>query len=236
VLPPLRSLCSLCLACAFLCRAQVVSPSPASPPKVLLLVRQQFKAGRSHARERLERATAALYNRLEVPVYWMELAAFTGTSEAMFLDPFDSFEAVEKASAVLGQLYEAHPESARLQAGIDDLVASQTSILAVRLDPANAGINLAKARFLRMLVVRTSLGDQPPSADDLMPSIVYQVTSGMVGPTFFIFQPLTEFAEISPAHLTNGSVVEDSVYAVEPEMSHVSRAFAEQEPEFWMKP
>jgi hypothetical protein len=229
----------LCLACAFhfgsqLGSAQVVSPSPASPPKILRLVRQQFKPGRSHARERLERATTALYNRLEVPVYWMELAAFTGTSEALFLDPFDSFDAVEKATAVLGTLFEEHPEAARLQAGIDDLVASQTSILAVRL--GSPDINLAKARFLRMLVVRTNPGDQPPSADDLMPSIVYQVTSGMVGPTFFIFQPLTGFAEISPAHVSNGSVVEDSVYAVEPEMSHVSRAFAEQEPELWLKP
>jgi hypothetical protein len=201
---------------------------------VLRLVRQQFKAGSSHARERLERATAALYNRLEVPVYWMELAAFTGTPEALFLDPFDSFDEVEKASAVLGPLYEAHPEAARLQAGIDDLVASQTTILAVRLD--SPGINLAKARFLRMLVVRTSPGEPPPSANDLMPSVIYQVISGMSGPTFIIFQPLTELADIPPAHVTSGSLVEDAVYAVEPEMSHVSRAFAEQEPEFWMKP
>ena len=37
-----------------LCCAQ-----PAAPPKVLLLARQQFKAGKGPARERLERATVS---------------------------------------------------------------------------------------------------------------------------------------------------------------------------------
>lgn len=97
------------LACASLCRAQPAAPPPAAPPKVLLLVHQQFKPGKSRARERLERATAAAYNRLEVPVYWMELEAFTGTPEALFFDPFDSFEAVEKVDAIVGPLFEAHP-------------------------------------------------------------------------------------------------------------------------------
>lgn len=228
------------LVCASLCRAQRVPPSPASPPKILLLVRQQFKPGRSNARERLERATAAIYNRLDVPVYWMELAAFTGTSEALFFGPYESFQALEKASGVLASLQEAHPELARMQAGINDTLSSERTILAVRLDspggtPVNAQINLAQARFLRMLVVRTSPGEAPPSADDQVPSIVYQVTSGMSGPVFLIFQPLTALADMS-AHVTNGTVVEDSVYAVEPDMSHVSRAFAEQNQEFWTKP
>ena len=58
----------------------------------------------------------------------------------------------------------------------------------------------------------------------------------MSGPVFFIFQPLTALADMSAAHVTNGTVVEDSVYAIEPDMSHVSRAFAEQNQEFWTKP
>jgi hypothetical protein len=54
------------LACASVCSAQ-----PAAPPKVLALVRQQFKSGQAHTRERLERATSAAYNRLDIPFYWM---------------------------------------------------------------------------------------------------------------------------------------------------------------------
>jgi hypothetical protein len=231
----------LILACVPLCGAQPaasppVSPPPASPPKILLLVRQQFKPGKSHVRERLERATASAYNRLEVPVYWMELQAFTGPSEALFFDPFDSFEAVEKAGADLGRLYQAHPELVRMQAGINDTLSSERTILAVRRDsPGVNEINLATARFLRMLVVRTRPGEEQPTADPT-PSIVYQVSSGMSGPAFLIFQAMTDFADIPTAHTTSGTIVEDSVYAIEPQMSHVSRAFAGQYPAFWTKP
>jgi hypothetical protein len=219
------------LACASFCRAQ-----PAAPPKVLLLVRQQFKPGRNHARERLERASAAIYNKLDVPVYWMELAAFTGPSEALLLDSFDSFEAVEESGTILGPLNEAHPELVRMQAGIDDALSSQKTILAVRRDsPAANDINLAQARFIRMLVVRTSPGDEPPSTTGLTSSIVYEVSSGMSGPAFLIFQPMPAFADIPSPKVSHGTVVEDSVYVVEPDMSHVSRAFAEQDRAFWTK-
>ena len=218
------------LACASFCSAQ-----PAAPPKILLLARQQFKSGKGPARERLERATAAAYNKLDVPVYWMEMQAFTGSSEALFFDPFDSFEAVEKAGATIGQLNEAHPELVRLQAGIDDSLSSSRTILAVRRDsPGVNGIDLAQARFIRMLVVHAGPGDEQPSAD-LTPSIVYQVMSGMPGTAFLIFQAMTAFTAIPAARVTHGSVVEDIVYVVDPELSHVSRAFAQQGGAFWMK-
>jgi hypothetical protein len=225
------------IACLFLACVSLCSAQPAAPPKVLLLVRQQFKSGKAHERERLERATAAIYNRLEVPVYWMELAAFTGPSEALFLGPYDSFEAVEKAGATLGPLYEAHPELARMQAGINDALSSQRTILAVRRDsPGAANINLAQARFIRMLVVRTRPGEEPALARDPTPSVVYEVSSGMPGPAFLIFQTMTAFTDISSSDVIHGTVVEDSVYAVEPAMSHVSREFAEQDQAFWTKP
>lgn len=218
------------LACESICFAQ-----PAAPPKVLLLVRQQFKSGRGPARERMERATAAEYNKLDVPIYWMEMQAFTGPAEAMFFCPYDSFEAVEKAGSTLGQLNEAHPELVRRQAGIDDSLSSERTIFAVRRDsPGVNGIDLAQARFIRMLVVHGRPGEEQPSAD-LTPSVVYQVTSGMPGQAFLIFQAMTTFTAVPAARVTHGTVVEDIVYVVEPEMSHVSRAFAGQDRAFWMK-
>ena len=230
-MPPARFL--LILACATLCGAQPTAASPASPPKILLLVRQQFKPGMGLHRERLERAMSRACNSLDVPIYWMEMQAFTGTPEALFFGPYDSFEGVEKAGTVLGSLYQAHPDLAQIQAGIDETLASQRTILAERRDsPGVAAINLAQARFLRMLVVRTKPGEQPPELDN---GIVYQVTSGMPGAAFLIFQPMAAFKEIPPAHISAGTIVEDSIYAIEPEMSHVSHAFAEQDQTFWTK-
>jgi hypothetical protein len=228
---------SIILAAASFCGAQAITPAPGAPPKVLLLVRQQFKSEKTRARERLERATAALYNRLDVPVYWMELAALTGPAEALFFAPYDSFEAVEKAGAALGPLYEAHPELPRMQAGINDALSAERTILAVRVFSQGVeDIDLSQARFLRMLVVRTRPGEEPALARDLTPSVVYEVNSGMPGPAFLIFQAMTAFADIPAPLVTHGTVVEDSVYAVEPAMSHVSREFAQQGRVFWTKP
>jgi len=229
------------LACASFCWAQSAAPSPASPPNILLLVRQQFKPERTYARDRLERAISAAYNRLEVPVYWMEMQSFSGTPEALLFDLFDSFEAVEKAGAVLAPLYEAQPDLVRWQAGIDDALSSQRTILAVRRDSpgaqADLSINLAQARFMRMLVIRTAPGQEPPVLDNAsLPAITYQVNSGMPGPGFLIFLPMAALSDIPSIRITTGTIVEDSVYAIEPEMSHVSRPFAQQDQSFWTKP
>lgn len=229
----------LILACASLCGAQ---PTAASPPKILLLVRQQFKPGTGLHRERLERAMSRACNSLDVPIYWMEMQAFTGAPEALFFGPYDSFEGVEKAGAVLGSLYEAHPDLAQIQAGIDETLASQRTILAERRDsPGVAAMNLAQARFLRMVVVQMKPGDTPiddapiddaPIAEN---SVVYRVTSGMPGPAFLLFQPMAAFAEIPAVHVTAGTIVEDTVYAIEPQLSHISREFAAQGREFWTR-
>jgi len=150
------------VACASICNAQ-----PAAPPKVLVLARQQFKSGQAHTRQRLERATSAAYNRLDVPVYWMDLEAFAGKPEALSFEPFDSFEAVQKAGALLLPFEEANPELVRWKAGIDDALSSERTVLAVlRGSTGVSAINLAQARFLRMLVVRTRPGEGPPMIDN----------------------------------------------------------------------
>jgi hypothetical protein len=223
----------LILACASLCGAQPTAASPASPPKILLLVRQQFKPGMGLHRERLERAMSRACNSLDVPIYWMEMQAFTGTPEALFFGPYDSFEGVEKAGTVLGSLYQAHPDLAQIQTGIDETLASQRTILAERRDsPGVAAINLAQARFLRMVVVQMKPGDDPPIAEN---TIVYRVTSGMPGPAFLLFQPMAALSEIPAVHVTAGTIVEDTVYAIEPQLSHISREFAAQGREFWTR-
>jgi hypothetical protein len=233
--PPARFL--LILACASLCGAQPTA-SPASPPKILLLVRQQFKPGTGLHRERLERAMSRACNSLDAPIYWMEMQAFTGSPEALLFGLYDSFEDVEKAGTVLGSLYQAHPDLAQIQAGIDETLASQRTILAERRDsPGVAAINLAQARFLRMVVVQMKPGpvapiDDVPTAEN---TIVYRVTSGMPGPAFLLFQPMAALAEIPAIHVAAGTIVEDTVYAIEPQLSHISREFAAQGREFWTR-
>jgi hypothetical protein len=165
----------------------------------------------------------------------MEMQAFTGSPEALFFGPYDSFEGVEKAGTVLGALYQAHPDLAQIQAGIDETLASQRTILAERRDsPGVAAINLAQARFLRMVVVQMKPGDtsidEAPTAEN---AVVYRVTSGMPGPAFLLFQPMAALSKIPAVHVTAGTIVEDTVYAIEPQLSHISRAFAAEGRDFW---
>jgi len=87
-----------------------------------------------------------------------------------------------------------------------------------------------------MIVVRTPPGAGEPDAAGLPSPLEYEVKSGMAGPAFLIFQTMTDFAEVPAAHISSGTIVEDSVYAVQPEISHVSRAFAEQDQALWTKP
>ena len=222
----------IALLCAWVCGAQ-----PAAPPKVLVLVRQQFKPTMSQARERMERANAAACNRLDVPAYWLDLQAFTGTPQAVLFEPFDSFEAVEKARAALPALFQAHPELARLEAGINDSLASERTILAVRREtPGQREINLAEARFLRMIVVQGAPGTAKPSIEGPASSVVYDVASGMHGPASLIFQAMTDFKAPQRVAIASGTIAEDSIYVIDPRMSHVSRAFAEQDASFWERP
>jgi hypothetical protein len=83
-----------------------------------------------------------------------------------------------------------------------------------------------------MLVVGAGAGQAPPALPNAM---VYRVNSGMPGPASLIFQPLTAFADLPPISLASGTILKDSIYVIEPEMSHVSRAFAEQDQSPWMK-
>jgi acyl dehydratase len=57
----------------------------------------------------------------------------------------------------------------------------------------------------------------------------------MPGPAFLLFQPMAALSEIPAVHVTAGTIVEDAVYAIEPQLSHISREFAAQGREFWTK-
>ena len=86
-----------------------------------------------------------------------------------------------------------------------------------------------------MLVVRPSPGEDaagdPPT--HRTPSIIYRSEFGNARAGVSDFPthgPVLTDIPLRPS--TNGTIVEDAVYAIEPDLSHVSRAFAEQDQEF----
>jgi hypothetical protein len=187
-------------------------PNPAGvPPKVVLLVRQEFAFGKAAERRKLEIAAARAYEQWKAPTPWIELESLTGSPHALFFDPLDSFEELDEDSAAFGQLFTAHPELARMQEQIEALLVSQTTQIAVRRDDLGyrpQSIDLSKARYLRVLEVHLHPGYESEFVEAFKilsegyerlkadtPWVVYQVNVGAPAPAFLVFVPMRVLAQ-----------------------------------------
>jgi hypothetical protein len=242
--------------------ARAQAPSPATPqfataaPKVLLLVYQQFVAGKSATRQNLEVDVARTFDRMASPVTWIELESLTGPSQALFIDPASSFADIEKAGGALGQLYATRTDLAQSQQQIDDLVSNARTVSSILRDDLSMNansLNLGKARYLRIRTVQvrpeherdfvnalTASHTQNPTA--AQSAAVYQVNAGLPDLTFIFIEPMRSMQDIdqnltattlAPLALAISSEV--NLFAVHPEMSHVGKDFAAADPRFWMQ-
>jgi hypothetical protein len=194
-------------------QAQTEKPSNAvtAPPKLLMIVHQQFKFGSEGARQNLEVSIARASNHLEVPNFWIGLQSLTGPTESVSFDPFDSFEQIENAHVTWAQLFAAHPELGQQQQQVRALQTSETTIVAVRRDDLGYRVNridLSKARYMRVLEVRLLPGHEGEFVESFkllsaayekinadMPWVVYQVNVGMPSPSFIVFVPMRALKE-----------------------------------------
>ncbi len=193
----------LLLACASMASAQ---DEPGAPPKILLLVHQEFRFGKEGERQKLEVAISRACDHLNVPNAWIDLESVSGPTEALFFDPFDSFEQVETAFAEWGRIFAAHPELTRMQEELKALVTGERTIIAVRRDDLGfrpTSIDFSKAHFMRVLEVRLNPGHESDFVEAFRilgaayekikgdtPWVVYQVNVGMPSTAFLVFMPL----------------------------------------------
>src|SRR5580765_6776626 len=204
---PVIATASFVALCASMALAQRAVPvSPVAPPKLVLLVRQQIRFGSEGERRNLGIQTSRACDGLDVPNSWIDLESITGAPEALYFDPMDSFEQVDKAFAVWGQLFRAHPELQQMQEQIRALLTSERTFIAVRRDDLGYRpdfIDLSKMHFLRVLEVRLRpgyensfveafkiLGAAYERINASTPWVVYQVNVGMPTPDFLVFVPL----------------------------------------------
>jgi len=253
---------------------QTAGASPAAPPKVALLVYQQTQPGKAGTRQDLAVSMAQALDRLDAPFSLIDLEAVTGPPGALFFDPGQSYEDIEKAGGQLGSIFAAHPELAQMQQQIDEVLTSSSTVVALRRDDLDYhadSMDLAKARFLRIELVRVRPGHERDFADaettlrSLLEKsksdaarVIYQVNHGMTQPTFLIVEALRSLkqlddsiaarktldqaaADVDRIHLER--IAQDAylsretnLYGIHPEMSHVSKDFAMQDPQFWRVP
>src|SRR6267143_1527371 len=198
----------LLFSCVLRASAQVdESPNIAgTPPKMLLLVRQQFKSGKAAERRKLEVAVSRACDQLVVPNSWIDLESISGSPEALFFDPLDSFEQLDSAFAEWSRILASRPDIAPVQEEIQARVSTERTIIVVRRDDLGyrpQSIDFSKARFMRVLEVRLNPGHESEFVEAFRilgasyekitadtPWVVYQVNVGMPSPAFLVFMPL----------------------------------------------
>ena len=177
-----------------------------TPPKVLLLVHQEFRFGKANERSKIEVGVSRACDQLAVPNSWIDLESISGPREALFFDPFDSFEQLDISFAEWGHIFATRPELAHMQEEIEALIVAQRTIIAVRRDDLGyrpQSIDFSKARFMRVLEVRLNPGHESDFVEAFRtlshayetikantPWVVYQVNVGMPSPTFIVFLPM----------------------------------------------
>jgi hypothetical protein len=240
-------------------QAATPAPSPTAPPRVLLLVYQQFLPGRAGARQSVEIDIARNFDRLAAPISWIELESLTGPPQALFLDPANSFAEIDKAGSTLAQIYAGRPDLAQSQQQIEDVIANSRTVTAFLRDDLSlnpATLNLARARLLRIRVVQV----RPDRERDFVNAFTlsrpqhtqtdtawaaYQVNAGLPDLTFIFFEALGSMQDVDRKlssaapeldQLAAAASSETNLYAIHPEMSHVSKEFAAADPTFWRAP
>lgn len=206
------------------CAATAVGQTAPAPEdqmsRLLVVYREEVKAGKSAAHQIHENAWANAYRKAGLPMGWIGSASVTGPSEAWFFTPVESYEQFEKVR----QGEDSHPtyasESARLSEKDAENV-SRTSTLLLARRPAmsyQARVNMAEMRYIRVEIHRVKRGYNGEFWDGWREVVaahekakmdehwaVYEVTSGMPDGTFMFFYPLKSMTDIDKAAPMHGA-------------------------------
>jgi len=201
----------LCLAAAAPAQIQEQGESPA--PRVLMIIREQIKEGREAAHEQAEEAWPRIFRKGNVKNnYYLGMASESGPAEAWFLEPYDSFGAMEKQRAEImrnlaADLGPANVVDGDLRTGSRNMLALFRGDLSYRAADAMAA--LPKCRFMSVTVLHIKYGhdnelaqlahlliDGDEKSGNNQPVLAYQVSSGAASGTYFLFAPMDSLARL----------------------------------------
>lgn len=198
---------SLAFAAAPMFMAQAQEPAP-----ILGIVREDIKSGKGAAHEKTEMAYVRAFSKSKFPHY-IGMVNVTGPSHALFLERYDSFEAVADAMALTdkeplkSELAQADAADGELRTGDRYTFATYRKELSYEPVPAE----LAKYRFHSVTTVRVrpghvddvealfKLGNQMRmKTDSKQRRVVYGVVSGAPAGTYLIFSGMESLKTLDP--------------------------------------
>ena len=182
------------------------------PPKVLLIVREDIKEGKSAAHEQSESRFMRAAAAAKFPANILGMNAITGTAQAWFLEAYDSFESIGKSRAAMGK-----PELESIDASDAEFRTSSRSWIAVyRPELSFHGQQLMqtlpKMRYFNVITMRARPDHEQDFAElgkmavaafersmDEQPMATYQIVSGAPNGTCILFEPCASLKTLDAA-------------------------------------
>jgi hypothetical protein len=253
----------------------IASPLPAqnapdtTPPTLLQIFREEVRVGRGGAHTQTEAGWPRAFAKAGIKNYYIAMTTVYGPQEAWFFEGHDSMAEIQQVNEAINHSG-LDKELDRLALADAANISSATSMLAhYHPELSNGGIDVAAMRVWELLVFRCRPGHENDfmEAAKLYKSTVEQgkidlrwatfaVMAGMSSPTFLVFIPHRELAELDPSSPTSVALekamggesmkrlsalaegyasTEELVFVVSPEMSHLSPGFVARDPKFWGK-
>ncbi len=189
----------------------VAAGLPTSQPKVLTIIREHVKVGRSGLHSKFEAGYPAALEKAKSPDYYLALVSMTGPSEAWYVTPQESFAAIGAAIKRDDKDPVLSAEMSRLDlADAENIHALEVIRLRSRPDlGAGSFPDVGKARYFAISTYRVKLGQEglfeqmgkayaaallrvaPKSSYR-----VYEVLAGMPGSTYLTFRSAESYGEL----------------------------------------
>jgi hypothetical protein len=220
-----KILLSLFALCLFVSTTLEARAQASPPPKVLSIFREEIKASRGGAHEKLETGYVRALQKAKWPVYSLAMTASSGGTDAWFMNAYDSFAALEKDRENTNKNAQLSAEFERLDGMDAEFRTGQRAILCVLNEELTYGgsFDVSQMRYFGVNVVRVRpghdqewqearkiLAEAVKKANPNAHSVVYSVTAGMPNGTYLVFTPRKSLAEMDP-NPTMAKAVQDAL-------------------------
>lgn len=246
------------------------APMPPGPPKVLQIFREEVKPGKGPAHLKWETGWPKAFAKVSWPTHYLAMTSVSGPSEAWFMTGYESFAAWEKDRQNFDKNQTLKSEDDRLTQGDGEFLSASRSIVAVYREDLSSktAIKLPTMRYFRVFTFRVRPGHDSDFADAAkivkgayekanvdVPWATYQISSGMLTPTYLLFLPMKSLDEIDSAMARSKTIqeaegeenqkkllklasdgyltIDSNIFAFDPKISYPSKEFIAGDPEFW---
>lgn len=192
---------------------QAFAQNPPSPPQVLTIFREEVKAGRGAAHERLEAGYVAAFRKAKWNTYSLAMTALAGNGDAWFMTGYPSLEAWETDRRNQSKNAELVSEFDRLDEMDTQFRTSQRQMVARLREEMSyqPNIDVAHMRYFNVITFRVRPGHDMQFADAVKLIrgayekakvdrhwAIYSVVSGAPAGTYLVFLPMKSLKEMDP--------------------------------------